>query len=83
MVRSGVSHTLSFLTSLIVGNALLVLLKVYIPPAYNFSLRLGHAIALIFKITAYNPKIMASFVIATILSFFIGILFHKLFKFGR
>jgi hypothetical protein len=73
---------LTFLVSLIVGHAILLLLKVYIPPAYNFSLRFGQAIALLFKIT-YDQKIMAAFIIATILSFFMGILFHKLLKLSR
>jgi hypothetical protein len=82
MTKSGISHMLSFLISLIVGHAILLLLGAYIPPVYGFFLRFGQAIALLFKIT-YSQKIMAAFIIATILSFFIGILFHKLLKLGR
>jgi hypothetical protein len=72
----------SFIISLIVGHAVLILLKVYIPSLYAFFLRFGQAIALVFRIS-YNQKIMAAFTIATILSFLVGILFHKLFKLGR
>jgi hypothetical protein len=79
MIKSGISHTLSFLVSLIVGNAVLVLLRVYLPAGHMFFLRFGQAVALVFKIT-YRQELMASFVIATILSFFIGALFYKLFK---
>ena len=79
MIKSGISHMLTFLISLIVGNALLVLLKVHVPPAYSLFLRFGEAIAAIFKIT-YNQKIMAALVVATVLSLLIGFLFHKLFK---
>ena len=79
MIKSGISHALSFLVSLIVGKALLMLLKFYLPVAYNFFLRFGQGVAIIFKIT-YRPELMASLVVATILAFFIGALFHKLFK---
>jgi len=72
----------SFIISLIVGHAVLILLKVYIPFLYAFFLRFGQAIALVFRIS-YHQKIMAAFAIATILSFLFGILFHKLFKLGR
>jgi len=79
MIKSGISHLLSFLVSLIVGHALLLLLGAYIPLLYAFFLRFGQALALIFKIT-YTQKVMAAFVIATIISFPMGMLFHKLFK---
>ena len=82
MTKTGISHLLSFLASLIVAHAILVLFKAYLPPVYGFFLRFGEAISLIFKIT-YSPKIMAAFVIAAILSFFFGMLFHKLFKLKR
>jgi hypothetical protein len=82
MNRSGLSHLLSFLVSLLLAHALLVLLKAYIPPAYAFSLRFGQAIALLFKIT-YDAKAMAAFVLATMLAYLVGMLFHKLFRFGR
>lgn len=82
MTKSGLSHMIVFLVSLVVGHALVILLKTYLPLAYGFSLRFGQAVALIFKIS-YNQKIMATFVIATLLSFFLGMLFHKLFKLSR
>ena len=82
MTKSGLSHMLAFLVSLVVGNAMLILLKTYLPSGYAFFLRFGKAIALIFKIS-YDSRTMAAFVIATLLSFFIGILFYKLFKLGR
>ena len=82
MIKSGISHMLSFIISLVVAHAILLLFKVYIPPLYAFSLRFGEATALIFNIS-YNQKIMAAFVIAAIISFPTGILFHKFFKMGR
>jgi len=82
MTKSGLSHVLAFLVSLVVGNAMLILLRTYLPSGYVFFLRFGHAIALIFKIS-YDSRMMAAFVLATLLSFFIGILFYKLFKLGR
>jgi hypothetical protein len=82
MIKSGISHGLAFLVSLVVGNAMLILLKAYLPSGYAFFLRFGQAIALIFKIS-YDSRTMAAFVLATLLSFFIGILFYKLFKLGR
>ena len=82
MTKSGLSHLLAFLVSLVVGNAMLILLKTYLPSGYAFFLRFGKAIAIIFKIS-YDPKIMAAFVIATLLSFLMGVLFYKLFKLGR
>lgn len=82
MYRSGMSHLLSFLVSLVLAHALLVLLKAYIPPAYGFFLRFGQAIALLFKIS-YDSRVMAAFILATVLSYLIGMLFHKLFRFGR
>ena len=82
MIKSGISHVLAFLVSLVVGNAMLILLKTYLPSGYAFFLRFGQAIALIFKIS-YDSKIMVAFVLATLLSFFTGILFYKLFKLGR
>ena len=82
MIKCGISHLVAFVVSLVIGHALLVLLKTYLPLAYAFFLRFGHAVAIIFKIS-YNQKIMAVFVIATFLSFLLGILFHKLFKLGR
>lgn len=82
MTKSGISHVLAFLVSLVVGNALLILLKTYLPSGYAFFLRFGQGVALIFKIS-YGSKIMAAFVLATLLSFFVGMLFYKLFKLGR
>jgi hypothetical protein len=82
MIKSGISHGLAFLVSLVVGNAMLILLKAYLPSGYAFFLRFGQAIALIFKIS-YDSRTMAAFVLATLLSFFIGILFYKLIKLGR
>jgi hypothetical protein len=82
MIKFGISHGLAFLVSLVVGNAMLILLKTYLPSGYAFFLRFGQAIALIFKIS-YDSRTMAAFVLATLLSFFIGILFYKLFKLGR
>lgn len=82
MHRSGTSHLLSFLVSLVFAHALLVLINVYIPPAYAFLLRFGHAVALLFKIN-YDAKVMAAFILATALSYLVGMLFHKLFRFGR
>ena len=82
MIKSGISHMLAFLVSLVVGNAMLILLKTYFLSAYAFFLRVGQGVALIFKIS-YDSKIMAAFVLATLLSFFTGILFYKLFKLGR
>jgi len=82
MIKSGISHMLAFLVSLVVGNAMLILLKTYLPSGYAFFLRFGQAIALIFKIS-YDSKIMVAFELATLLSFFTGILFYKLFKLGR
>ena len=82
MIKAGMSHMLSFLVSLIVGHATLLLFEAYIPPISAFFLRFGQAIAFIFKIS-YDQKTMAAFIIACGLSFFIGILFHKLLKLGR
>jgi len=82
MTKSGLSHVLAFLVSLVVGNAMLIILRAYLPSGYAFFLRFGQAIALIFKIS-YDSRMMAAFVLATLLSFFIGILFYKLFKLGR
>jgi len=82
MIKSGISHGLAFLVSLIVGNAMLILLKTYLPTGYAFFLRFGQAIALVFKIS-YDSRTMAAFVLATLLSFFAGMLFYKLFKLGR
>jgi hypothetical protein len=82
MTKSGISHVLAFLVSLVVGNAILILLKTYLPSGYAFSLRFGQAIALIFKIS-YDSRIMAAFIIATLLSFLMGVLFYKLFKLGQ
>ena len=82
MTKSGLSHVLALLVSLVVGNAMLIILRAYLPSGYAFFLRFGQAIALIFKIS-YDSRMMAAFVLATLLSFFIGILFYKLFKLGR
>ncbi|WAC07391.1 MAG: hypothetical protein OS130_14370 [Thermodesulfobacteriota bacterium] len=82
MIKSGISHALAFLVSLVVGNAMLILLKTYLPSGYAFFLRFGKGIALIFKIS-YDSRTMAAFVLATLLSFFVGMLFYKLFKLGR
>ena len=82
MTKSGLSHVLAFLVSLVVGNSMLIILSAYLPSGYAFFLRFGQAIALIFKIS-YDSRMMAAFVLATLLSFFIGILFYKLFKLGR
>jgi hypothetical protein len=82
MTKSGLSHVLAFLVSLVVGNAMLILLRTYLPSGYAFFLRFGQAVALIFRIS-YDSRTMAAFVLATLLSFFIGILFYKLFKLGR
>jgi len=82
MIKSGISHMLSFIISLVVAHAILLLFKVYIPATYAFFLRFGQATALIFNIS-YNQKIMAAFVISTVFSFFVGLLFYKLFKIGR
>ena len=82
MTKSGLSHVLAFLVSLVVGNAMLIILRAYLPSGYAFFLRFGQVIALIFKIS-YDSRMMAAFVLATLLSFFIGILFYKLFKLGR
>ena len=82
MTKSGISHVLTFLTSLIVGHAVLLLLEAYVPPVYGFCLRFGEAIAMIFKIT-YNSRIMAALTLAAILSYFVGILLHKLLKVSR
>jgi len=82
MTKSGISHVLTFLTSLVIGHALLLLLQVYASPIYGFFLRFGEAIAMIFKIT-YPSRIMAAFTLATVLSYFIGILLHKLLKVVR
>ncbi|MBN2468929.1 MAG: hypothetical protein JXD19_12350 [Deltaproteobacteria bacterium] len=82
MIKSGISHMLCFMVSLIVGNALLLLLEAYFPLMYAFFLRFGQAVALLFKIS-YSQKIMAAFVMGTILSLPMGMLFHKLFKLGR
>jgi hypothetical protein len=82
MTKSGLSHVLAFLVSLVVGNAMLILLRTYLPLGYAFFLRFGQAVALIFRIS-YDSRTMAAFVLATLLSFFIGILFYKLFKLGR
>ena len=82
MIKSGISHGLAFLVSLIVGNAMLILLKTCLPTGYAFFLRFGQAVALIFKIS-YDSRIMAAFVLATLLSFLMGVLFYKLFKLER
>ena len=79
MYKSGISHMLTFLVSLVVGHAIMVLLRSYVPHIYSFFLRLGQSIAYLFNIS-YNQKIMGTFIIATLLSFFIGLLFHKLLK---
>lgn len=82
MTKSGISHVLTFLTSLIIGHAVLLLFQVYVPPVYGFCLRFGEAIAMIFKIT-YTSRIIAALSLATILSYVIGILLHKLLKVVR
>jgi len=73
---------LAFLVSLVVGNAMLILLKTFLPSGYGFYLRFGKAIAFIFKIS-YDSRTMAAFVLATMVSFLVGMLFYKLFKLGR
>jgi len=82
MAKSGISHVLTFLISLVIGHAVLLLLEAYVPPVYGFCLRFGEAVAMIFRIT-YNSRIMAALTVATILSYFIGILLHKLLKVTR
>ncbi|HPD60732.1 MAG TPA: hypothetical protein PKV48_03100 [Thermodesulfobacteriota bacterium] len=82
MIKSGISHVLAFLVSLVMGNAMLILLKAYLPSGYAFFIRFGQAVALIFKIS-YDSRTMAAFIIAALLSFFIGIVFYKLLKLGR
>jgi uncharacterized membrane protein len=82
MAKSGIAHVLTFLISLVTGHAVLLLLQAYVPPLYGFCLRFGKAIAMVFKIT-YDSRIMAALMVATILSYFIGILLHKLLKVTR
>ena len=82
MTKSGISHVLTFLVSLVTGHAVLVVLEAYVPPVYSFLLRFGGAIAMVFKIT-YSSRIMAALTVATILSFFVGILLHKFLKVVR
>ncbi|MCX8012177.1 MAG: hypothetical protein N3A64_03360 [Desulfobacterota bacterium] len=82
MIKSGISHLLTFLVSLVLGHAVLLLLRSYAPEVYGFFLRFGEAIALIFKIS-YEKKFMAAFVIASILSFLGGMIFYKLFNLRR
>jgi len=82
MVRSGISHLFSFLVCLVLGHAILILFRIYVPELYGFFLRFGQAIALIFKIS-YEKKIMAAFVLGALLSFLNGMIFYKLFRFRR
>ncbi len=82
MYKSGLAYVLCFLLSLIVGHAIIIVLSAYAPPAYAFFVTVGEIIDNVFSIN-YSHREIAAFVVATIVSFPVGILFHLFLKVER
>ncbi|HOC39499.1 MAG TPA: hypothetical protein PKJ77_09500 [Thermodesulfobacteriota bacterium] len=79
MARSGFSHMLCFLISLVVGHALMIVLAAHAQPVYRIMVALGEVTDDIFSIT-YTHREIGAFILATLCAFLIGSLFSVLFR---
>lgn len=82
MLKAGLAYSLCFLASLVVGHAITILLASYAPPVFKFFVTTGGVIDNVFGI-AYTHREIAVFILATLVAFPLGILFHMFLKVER